>query len=133
MKHSDAAKALNDAIGQNIRTARLAKNLSQAKIGEALGLTFQQVQKYENGTNRVSAAKLLIIAKTLGVPAADLLPKIDNLEAIEHQPDALTTLGHSRDGHELARAFNDIKTPKLRHAIVALAEAASANGEAAGP
>ncbi len=62
-------------IGRRIRDARLSMEprLSQEKLGEALGTSFQMIQKYENGTCRISAAKLILAARALGLPAAFLL------------------------------------------------------------
>ncbi|MGA8615091.1 MAG: helix-turn-helix transcriptional regulator [Xanthobacteraceae bacterium] len=55
-------------VGRRIRTRRRAVGMSQGKLGEALGLTFQQVQKYELGTNRIGAGRLLHVAHVLDVP-----------------------------------------------------------------
>jgi transcriptional regulator with XRE-family HTH domain len=62
------------AVGENIRTARLAAGLSQAELGSACGVSFQQIQKYEKGTNRVGGSRLMQIAEALKMPAATLLP-----------------------------------------------------------
>jgi transcriptional regulator with XRE-family HTH domain len=61
------------AVGARIRTVRKSQGLSQGALAEALGLTFQQVQKYERGSNRVSASKLVDISKKLGVKPSALL------------------------------------------------------------
>jgi len=59
----------NDAvIGKNIYVYRLARRMSQTRLGEAIGVTFQQVQKYEKGTNRVGSARLVLVAQALQVP-----------------------------------------------------------------
>jgi transcriptional regulator with XRE-family HTH domain len=57
-------------VGKRVRMRRMMLNLSQAKLAEPLGLTFQQVQKYENGTNRIAPSRLQLIASTLQVPVA---------------------------------------------------------------
>ncbi|MCF1502955.1 Lar family restriction alleviation protein [Afifella sp. H1R] len=62
------------AIGAALREARRRAGLSQSAIGEALGVSFQQIQKYEKGTNRIAAAQLVALAEALNVPAAALLP-----------------------------------------------------------
>ncbi len=59
------------AVGQQIRVRRLAKGISQSSLADAIGVTFQQVQKYERGTNRVSASKLVAIANALSTDVAD--------------------------------------------------------------
>ncbi len=65
---TNAEKILNSQIGLRIRKQRKIRNKSQSDLGETTGVTFQQIQKYENGNNRVSAASLYSIAKVLGVP-----------------------------------------------------------------
>ncbi len=60
-------------VGQRLRAARVACGMSQSALAEAIGVTFQQVQKYENGTNRISASKLVEMASTLKVSAASFL------------------------------------------------------------
>ncbi len=67
-------------VGSRVRTRRVGLRISQTKLGDAVGVTFQQVQKYENGTNRMGAARLYVIAKTLGVEVAFLFEGIENLE-----------------------------------------------------
>jgi transcriptional regulator with XRE-family HTH domain len=59
---------LDIEVGRKVRALRLERNMSQEKLGDALGLTFQQVQKYEKGANRISAGRLQRIAEILGVP-----------------------------------------------------------------
>lgn len=67
------ATTVDVEIGQRIRAARLHIGMSQEKLGEALGITFQQVQKYEKGVNRVAGSRLTGIAHVLHIPAATLL------------------------------------------------------------
>ncbi len=69
------ATAFDRHIGVRIRGCRSAQGISQEKLAEALGISFQQVQKYESGANRVSAATLFRIAKELRLPLNDLLPE----------------------------------------------------------
>ena len=66
-------KPVDQIIGQNIRANRLARGLSQAELADRIGVTFQQVQKYETGVNRVGGSRLIQIAKALNVPALALL------------------------------------------------------------
>jgi transcriptional regulator with XRE-family HTH domain len=65
--------AVDVAVGKRIRVARIAKGISQTGLGDALGVSFQQVQKYEKGMNRVGASRLTRIASTLDVSISDLL------------------------------------------------------------
>lgn len=73
-REARTATAIDQAIGARIRARRLELRLSQERLGELIGVSFQQVQKYEKGTNRVSAAAIVEIANVLDMPAAALLP-----------------------------------------------------------
>ena len=66
-------KALDQRIGARLRAARLVEGLSQQDLGSRLGVTFQQIQKYERGTNRIAASRLCEAAVILGIEPADLL------------------------------------------------------------
>ena len=68
---------LNKSIGINLRRARLSRGMSQVDVGNILGVTFQQLQKYEKGHNRISAAKLVTFCKHLGCPYESILPALD--------------------------------------------------------
>ena len=67
-KSTRGVRDLDTQIGQRLKEARRAQGLSQTLLAHALGITFQQIQKYENGINRVSAARLYDIAQVLGMP-----------------------------------------------------------------
>jgi transcriptional regulator with XRE-family HTH domain len=69
--------AIDKVVGRNIRILRLAKGLSQTELADALGVTFQQVQKYEKGTNRVGSGRLLKISAILGVKITDFFEGTD--------------------------------------------------------
>jgi transcriptional regulator with XRE-family HTH domain len=72
-----APDAVDKLVGRNIRVLRLAKGLSQTELADALGVTFQQVQKYEKGTNRVGSGRLLKISGILGVKITDFFEGTD--------------------------------------------------------
>lgn len=74
-------KRLNDMIGHRVRRLRLAADLTQSDLAQALGVSFQQVQKYEGGVSRLSAATLIGLCETLGVPAATLLDGLADSES----------------------------------------------------
>jgi transcriptional regulator with XRE-family HTH domain len=76
-------------IGARIKGRRIALKFSQTKLAEAVGVRFQQVQKYESGANRVSASRLLMIAETLGVSISYFFQGLDNLNSTSG--DAVTT------------------------------------------
>jgi transcriptional regulator with XRE-family HTH domain len=107
---------------------RMMLRMSQEKLGDALGVTFQQVQKYEKGTNRIGASRLQHISQILQVPPAFFF------EGAPHQPGQPKRLGEAsapayvseflatRDGLALTKAFMRIKDSKLRRRIVDLVE-----------
>lgn len=114
-------------VGNRIRMRRIMLEMSQEKLGEALGLTFQQVQKYEKGTNRVGASRLQQISEVLQVPVAFFFEgrpgesaagSLDEASSPTYVTDFLAT----SEGLSLTRAFMRISDPKLRRSIVDLVE-----------
>lgn len=97
---------------------------SQTEVGNALGVTFQQQQKYESGVNRLSASKLQIAAQFFDKPLNYFFDGPTDLRG-ERTPDTIGIFSTSRDSIALAEAFNAIKSPSMRAAIVAIAEAAA--------
>ena len=114
-------------VGSRVRMRRLMLAMSQEKLGDALGLTFQQVQKYEKGANRIGASRLQQIALTLQVPVSFFFdgapePAGARAGAAEAPLDYSTSLLSTSDGLALARAFMRIENSKLRRRIVDLVE-----------
>ena len=115
-------------VGSRIRMRRIMLGMSQEKLGDALGLTFQQIQKYEKGTNRVGASRLQQIADVLqvhvsfmfeGAPgAATGAGGMNESASPAYVSDFLAT----SDGLALTRAFTRLKDAKLRRSIVDLVE-----------
>jgi transcriptional regulator with XRE-family HTH domain len=113
-------------FGNRVRMRRLMLRMSQQKLGGALGLTFQQVQKYEKGTNRIGASRLQQIADILQVPVAFFFEgaptphqqrgKLQEAPSPAYVSDFLATT----DGLALTKAFMRIKEPTLRRCIVTL-------------
>lgn len=97
-------------------------DLTQEQLGDGLGLTFQQVQKYEKGTNRLSLSRMPAVCKLLNCTVTDLLKGTDH-EPSDVLRDPLIRLGQSTGGIELATAYNLIVTPSERAALVTLAKA----------
>ena len=112
-------------VGRNLRTVRKRLGASQGDLAQALRLTFQQVQKYENGANRISASKLYEAAHALGLNVEDLytgLPGHEGPPAPGLSPDPdLARLSGMTHGLELARAFSRISNPHARRLVVQLA------------
>ena len=91
-------------VGQRTRIQRLAAGLSQSELAERIGVTFQQVQKYEKGMNRVGAGRLTRIARVLNVPVGSFFDGRDTIEQVELQgmdsPLAATERGSGRTNHQ---------------------------------
>ena len=112
-------------IGKRVRTLRLQRGLSQTELGALINVTFQQVQKYEKGTNRISAGRLQRIAEVLSVPVSfffagfDEKPKTSTGQVMDLEFSFLQTEGALR----LARAYARIKQPSVRLQLLRLTEA----------
>jgi transcriptional regulator with XRE-family HTH domain len=104
-------------IGQKIRAVRVAKDMSQTTLADGLGVTFQQVQKYERGANRVSAGRLQKIADLLDTPITFFYGTKK-----QHQDNGLALI-QSRGAIRLLRAYTEISSGATKHALVMLAEA----------
>ena len=122
-------KSPNDAdrhIGSQIRARRIAIGSSQEKLGDLLGLTFQQVQKYEKGMNRVGASRLLEIATILQVPVTyfyeGLSPEKSKVSIEEKTASLLLA---TMEGQRLIKAFSRIESPEFRRKLVELVEVIS--------
>jgi transcriptional regulator with XRE-family HTH domain len=123
-------------VGSRIRLRRNMLGMSQEKLGENLGITFQQIQKYEKGTNRVGASRLQAISNILGVPVSFLF---------EDAPGQPATVGKgfaedqsagfsldfcsSTEGLQLNRAFVKIQDQKVRRKVIELVKALADDGE----
>jgi transcriptional regulator with XRE-family HTH domain len=103
--------------------------LSQEKLGEKLGITFQQIQKYEKGTNRVGASRLQAMSAALDVPIAfffpDSAPGAEGTGMQEEGAAFMSDFMSTSEGLELSRAFMRIRSPKVRRKLVELARALS--------
>jgi transcriptional regulator with XRE-family HTH domain len=113
-------------VGSRVRMRRMMLSMSQEKLGDALGLTFQQVQKYEKGTNRIGASRLQQISNILQVPVSFFFEGAPNAEHSGRgdapSPAFVSDFLATSDGLALTKAFMQIKNPKLRRRIVDLVE-----------
>jgi transcriptional regulator with XRE-family HTH domain len=125
---SKRAGPIDAVVGRTIRALRLSKSISQGTLGRRLGVSFQQVQKYENGTNRVGAGRLAQIAMALDVPMDALLQGIQAIKRRARQDDDPLSLLSTNQAMRLARAFSKIADGRIRVAIVSLAEGIAAQG-----
>ncbi len=112
---SDIAKRIDHLVGQRIRLRRNMLGLTQEELAESLGISYQQVQKYETASNRVSAGRLFEIAAKLNTPVAYFFEGIEELVE-SHGPAA----GGSRMNIELVRNFALIAYSPIRSALLGL-------------
>jgi transcriptional regulator with XRE-family HTH domain len=121
-------------VGSRVRLRRMLLGMSQERLGESMGLTFQQVQKYEKGVNRIGASRLFQISKILDVPVQFFFEEAPNLLDGNRvrgmaEPESETFILeflNSREGLELNRAFVKIGEAKVRKSIVELVRALAA-------
>ena len=124
-KHPDQTDII---VGSRVRMRRLMLELSQTELADALGITFQQVQKYEKGTNRISASRLQQLAGFLQVPVSFFFEGLSTpakAGARAEEPSIslhVTEFISSVDGLSLIKAYRKIRSKNLRQAIVALVE-----------
>jgi len=125
-----APNPIDKHVGSRVRMRRMMLNMSQEKLGDALGLTFQQVQKYEKGTNRIGASRLQQISHILQVPVsfffdgAPTVPGAPRADGVGEAPSPayVSDFLATADGLALTKAFMRIGDTKLRRRIVELVE-----------
>ena len=116
-------------VGSRVRMRRLMLDLSQTELANALGVSFQQIQKYEKGANRISASSLQQIASFLQVPVSFFFEglsasnKVSSRTGDGRSPGNIAEFTSTSEGLTLARSFMQIKDKKLRRCIVRLVEA----------
>ena len=121
-------------VGSRVRYRRMIIGMSQEKLGEKMNLTFQQIQKYEKGTNRIGASRLFQLSKILEVPVGyffeDAFANAAPAQAMHglHEPEQegyLLDFLNSREGLDLNKAFAKIQDPKVRRRVIDLVRALS--------
>jgi transcriptional regulator with XRE-family HTH domain len=110
--------SIDIAVGRNVRIWRMAKGLSQAQLANRLGVTFQQIQKYEVGSNRIGTGRLVKLATILGIPIAALF---DGAEGADPSRSLLSLIADKR-AFRLARAFATVEDATVRLSLVNLVE-----------
>ena len=113
-----SATAVDVAVGRNVRSWRIARGLSQAQLGNRVGVSFQQVQKYESGANRIPTGRLVKTAATLGVPVSALFEGTGHADPSQS---LLALISDSRS-FRLAQAFAAIQNRTARVSLVNLVE-----------
>lgn len=120
-------------VGSRVRLRRMMTGISQEKLGEHLGITFQQVQKYEKGTNRIGASRLQSISNVLQVPVSFFFEDAPGSSGdfttagfAESSSSHVVEFLSSPEGLQLNKAFSKIQDPKVRRSIVDLVKSLSA-------
>jgi transcriptional regulator with XRE-family HTH domain len=108
-------------VGERIRMWRTERKISRTTLGEAMGLTHQQIQKYEKGTNRIGASRLQQICAVLEIPVSFLFEDAPRSSADERMPRNIIDFVESQEGHRLVAAYSRIADPKIKRGIVRLA------------
>jgi transcriptional regulator with XRE-family HTH domain len=122
-------------VGSRVRMRRMMVGISQEKLGDSCGITFQQIQKYEKGTNRIGASRLHQIARILEVPVEFFYEGAPSDQGSGETPvgdgnaRSMTEFLATSEGLELVKAFTAIKDQKVRRRIVDLARAVAAGEE----
>jgi transcriptional regulator with XRE-family HTH domain len=124
-------------VGSRVRLRRMMLGMSQEKLGEHLGITFQQIQKYEKGTNRIGASRLQAIARVLNVPVAFFFEDAPGMTPVagnqgfeeSNAASYVVDFLSSSEGLSLNKAFVRIKEPKVRRKIVDLVRAIAGEDE----
>src|ERR1044072_3677753 len=122
MNDERAANAIDRKLGQRVRTRRLEIGMSQERLAELLGVTFQQVQKYEKGLNRIAASRLFDIAAALDM---DVCAFFDGLGVTPKSQDRAKAILTTRDGAKLASLYAGF-SPNMRRKVLELVEALNA-------
>jgi len=116
-------------IGRKIRALRLERGLSQSGLAEGIGLTFQQVQKYEKGTNRVSAGRLQRIADILNTPVMFFYGDMGKAAKKRDPRNASLAFLQTKGAVRLVRAYSEIGSRATKYALVVLAESLRDKGK----
>ncbi|MGC9954530.1 MAG: helix-turn-helix transcriptional regulator [Rhizomicrobium sp.] len=128
------ARDVDSHVGAQVRRRRMLAGLTQQDVAKVLGVSFQQVQKYENGANRISAGRLFILARILGT---DLIEFYEGRDGEPHQMASLSTTDlkraenfmRSREGLRLNLAFLAIKNPAMRKSMLDLIAATNESSQ----
>ena len=139
-------------VGSRVRLRRMLIGMSQEKLGELLGLTFQQVQKYEKGANRIGASRLFDISQILAVPVSYFFDDVSDEVAAQHRLSSGNGNGHvhgngnghykdlesgphmmefvsSAEGFQLIRAYTKITDPRVRKRVLDLVKSLTGDEE----
>jgi transcriptional regulator with XRE-family HTH domain len=126
------ANPIDGQVGNRVRIRRMLIGMSQEKLGDLLGLTFQQVQKYEKGINRIGAGRLFEIARILDVPIDFFYDGVGTLsDGLGEVRAPVMEFVSSAEGLQLSLAFMKIRDPKVRKRVLDLVKSLGEEEEAA--
>jgi transcriptional regulator with XRE-family HTH domain len=115
------ANQIDKHLGLRLRMRRLALRMSQTALADSIGVTFQQVQKYEKGTNRISASTLQKLSETLQVPITDFFDGLSRGPFLDASNTERMEFLSVPEGLALMKAYQNIESKELRRALVELA------------
>jgi len=122
MSDERLANSVDERIGKRVRSRRLELDLSQERLAELVGVTFQQIQKYENGVNRIAASRLWDMARALGVQVSYFYEGLAGPAAgvAEEPSDLVYDMMATPEGQRLLQIFGAIKSARVRRRVVDL-------------
>ncbi len=120
-------------VGGQVRRRRLMAGITQEDVGKVLGVSFQQIQKYENGANRISAGRLYVLANLLNVTVNDFYAALDPMcqgaHAVDSELRRVEKFAASREGMNLNLAYLDAPNPRVRKLAVEVLRLSADRGE----
>ena len=135
-KKSGGPHPVDIHVGSRVRLRRMILGLSQDKLGDALGLTFQQIQKYEKGVNRIGASRMFQISQVLNVPVQYFFDDFTTTDTAgvegvgeSEAGDTFMSLVNSPEGVQLCRYFARIEDPRVRRRVLELVKTLSEEDE----
>jgi transcriptional regulator with XRE-family HTH domain len=126
-----STNAIDGYVGERVRLRRKMLGMSQASLAEALGITFQQIQKYEKGINRIGASRLLRMAEIFGVQVGFFFDNgvtAAGDDSLRPETDAVAVFMASKEGLALGKAFIAIEDPNVRQKLLALTRSLGSSG-----
>ena len=132
MSDERLANSVDERIGKRVKGRRLEVDLSQEKLADLVGVTFQQIQKYENGVNRIAASRLWEMARALGVPVQYFYEGLSvNAPGVAEAgaPDLVYDMMATPEGQRLLQIFGSIRSAKVRRRVVELVRVIAENDD----
>jgi len=124
MRDADKEKIIDKHVGMRLKLLRLAQKMSQTELGDSVGISFQQIQKYERGSNRIGASRLWSFCEVFETHPNYFFDGLNETVDLPSNLESESALGHimNRQNHRLVRMFDNIESPDARTAILRLCE-----------